>query len=68
MKILRVLWLVIAIIMLFPIIVLLETIVMAVSIYTAIELNQTLKWAVNNWLGWLKRGIDMNIDFVKNGL
>ena len=67
-KLLRILWLIFALIVMLPVILVVEMWWMFICIKSAKSLDQSVKWGVMNWLEWIRRGIDMNIDFVTNGL
>lgn len=71
-KALRIFWVVIAAIIVLPFIVAFEIIYLPYFIYTAIKLGCTIKCAVKYWLELIKYGLkigmEINIDFIKNGL
>jgi hypothetical protein len=67
MKLLRALYMILATIILFPFIVLFSIIWFGVIAYASFLLGEPKK-ALGVWLNYLKAGIDMNIDFIKNGL
>lgn len=67
MKYLRILWLVVSFVVLLPLIVLVEMLHLIWSIRFAQHNGLSNKWAIKNWLGMIKQGVDMNKDFVYNG-
>ena len=67
-KALRIAWLVVAFIVLLPLIIVFEVIWLGVCMYSARLLNESISLGVQAWYHYLKQGIVMNADFVKNGL
>lgn len=67
-KALRILWLVFASIAFFPILLLVEVYCLYRCIRAAKYLDNTVKDGVKSFVEWMKAGIQMNIDFVNNGL
>lgn len=67
-KAFKIIWLIVSFVLLFPFIVAIETIALLFSMYTAAKLDYTIEWAFKNWFDLIKRGIEMNVEFVKNGL
>lgn len=71
-KALRIFWVVIVAIIVLPFSVLFEIIYLPYFIYTTVKLGNTIKWAVKYWFELikygLKKGMETNIDFIKNGL
>lgn len=68
MKALRILWLAVAFVVLFPLIVVVEAIWLVWCIHCARQLDQPMLNGINYWWLWLKEGIRLNVDFVENGL
>lgn len=68
MKVLRILWLVITGVILFPIIVIVGAWWLAVCIRETKRLDGTVGKGIKLWFNYLKEGIRMNADFVENGL
>lgn len=68
MKTLRILWLVVASVIFFPIIALFAMVWLVVCIRSAKLLGMPSKEGIKVWYNYLKAGVDMNIDFVRNGL
>lgn len=68
MKTLRFLLEVMLFIVLFPVIVLIELAWLIFCIRTAMKLNQSIMKGVKTWVYYLKAGLEMNKDFVLNGL
>lgn len=67
MKYLRATYMILATILLAPLIVLFEFIFLGVCIWTCCQVDEPEK-ALHMWFGYLKRGIDNNLDFIRNGL
>ena len=67
MKFLRGLYMVLATIVLLPLILLFEAIYLIYVVYTCIQFNESRR-ALEIWYKCLLAGINMNLDFVKNGL
>lgn len=65
---LRVSWLVFAFVVLFPLIMLVEIYWLVICIKAAHLANETAKEGMALWYEYLKTGINMNKDFVINGL
>jgi hypothetical protein len=68
MMALRILWLVVAFVVLLPIIIVVEAIWLVVCIRSAKQLDKPLSTGLYYWWVYLKEGIKMNADFVINGL
>ena len=68
MKALRILWLVVASVILFPIITLFTMFWLVVCIRSARLLGMSVWQGIQVWYNYLKSGVYMNIDFVRNGL
>lgn len=68
MKTLRILWLVFASVIFFPIITLFAVCWLVVCLRSAKLLGVPAKEGIKVWYNYLKAGVDMNIDFVRNGL
>ena len=68
MKALRILWLVVASVILFPIIALFTMVWLVVCIRSARILGMSVWKGIQVWYNYLKAGVYMNIDFVRNGL
>lgn len=68
MKTLRILWLVVASVIFFPIIALFAVCWLVVCVRSAKLLGVSVKEGIKVWWNYLKAGVDMNIDFVRNGL
>jgi hypothetical protein len=68
MKALRILWLVVASVVLFPIITLFTMFWLVVCIRSARLLGMSVWQGIQVWYNYLKSGVYMNIDFVRNGL
>ncbi len=68
MKTLRILWLVVASVIFFPIITLFAVCWLVVCVRSAKLLGAPVKEGIKVWWNYLKAGVDMNIDFVRNGL
>lgn len=68
MKFIRTAWLVFASIAFAPILLLFEVIWLGVCIYASKLLSQTVKDGVKAWWRVIKAGIEMNKDFVNNGI
>lgn len=68
MKTLRILWLVVAFVILFPIITIFEVCWLVVCIRSAKLLGVSVKEGIKVWCDYIKTGVCMNIDFVRNGL
>lgn len=67
MKLLRALYLVLASIILLPIIVLIEVLFLGWVVYCCSRMDQ-IERSFEVWYRYLLAGIQMNMDFVKNGL
>lgn len=67
MKFLRALYMIIAYIVLFPVIVLVELLELVVFTVLWAYIGD-IKNTIPTWLWYQKRGIEMNIDFIENGL
>lgn len=67
-KLMRITWLVVAFVVLFPFIVLLEAWWLVRCIKASLNLDGTIKEGFGYWVQWLKDGIAQNKDFVINGL
>ena len=67
-KLLRILWLLFALIVLLPVILAVEIWWLFICIKSAKSLDESVKWGMMRWLDWIKRGIDMNVDFIRHGL
>lgn len=67
-KLLRVLWLVVSFIVLFPAIVFIEVWWLIKCLRLAKFFNEPIKMGLEYWMYTLKSGIAMNKDFVINGL
>lgn len=68
MKATRILWLVVAFIVLFPLIMAFEIVWLIVCLRSAHILGMPKIEGVKLWLAYIKAGVDMNKDFVINGL
>ena len=68
MKTLRFLWLVVAFVILFPIITLFMACWLVVCLRGAKLLGMPVKEGIKVWYDYIKTGVYMNIDFVRNGL
>lgn len=67
-KALRISWLVVAFFVLLPAIIVFEIAWLVYCIRAAKMLNETVSTGVEAWIYYLKQGLAMNADFVKNGL
>ena len=68
MKTLRILWLVVASVIFFPIITLFAVCWLVVCVRSAKLLGVSIKEGIKVWCNYIKAGVEMNIDFVRNGL
>ena len=68
MKTLRILWLVVASVIFFPIITLFAVCWLVVCIRSAKLLGVSVMEGIKVWCNYIKAGVCMNIDFVRNGL
>ena len=68
MKALRFLLEVLLFVVLFPVIMLIEVAWLIFCIRTAMKLDQSIKEGVKTWVYYIKAGLEMNKDFVLNGL
>ena len=68
MKTLRILWLVVASVIFFPIIALFAMFWLVVCIRSAKLLGMPSTEGIKVWCNYIKAGVCMNIDFVRNGL
>lgn len=68
MKILRGLYMLVESIVLLPVIVLTAVIFLACLFYAHKLLGEPVRNAFITWLRYLKTGIEMNLDFIENGL
>lgn len=68
MKTLRILWLVVASVIFFPIIALFAMVWLVVCLRSAKLLGMPSREGIKAWCNYIKAGVDMNIDFVRNGL
>ena len=68
MKTLRILWLVVASVIFFPIIAPFAMVWLVVCVRSAKLLGVSVKEGIKVWYNYIKTGVDMNIDFVRNGL
>lgn len=67
-KALRISWLAVAFIVLLPAIIVFEVAWLVYCIKAAKMLNESASMGLQSWYYYLKQGIAMNADFVKNGL
>lgn len=67
-KLLRITWLVVAFIVLFPIIALMEAWWLVRCIKASLSIGETVRTGFGYWMQYLKEGIVLNKDFVINGL
>lgn len=67
MKLLRGLFMLMASIVLLPLIIIVEIIFLAYVIYSCTKIDE-LKRSFEVWFRYLQAGIQMNLDFIKNGL
>lgn len=65
---LRILWLVFAFVVLLPVIIAVEMWWLFICIKSSKSLGHSVAWGLMRWIEWIKRGVEMNADFVKNGL
>lgn len=67
-EVLRILWLAFAFIVLLPVIITVEMRWLFVCIKSSKSLGKSIIWGMLRWIEWIKRGMEMNADFVRNGL
>ncbi len=68
MKILRLMYMILATIALLPIIALVSVTYLAWIIYICVKAEEPLKTAYEIWRNLLRKGVEMNLDFIENGL